>query len=209
MRLSLAASLEMAFPGSIAASRRKILQFERVLAAGGILPALEFLNRRVRHRYTAVCRFDPPMLRSLFVYDRKNPRILYGGTAQVLEETYAAMVQRRKQPFRTDNSMRDGRLLYHSARVTVLSYMGVPIRLATGELWGVLAHYDREARVAPVGEVELLQQIIPALARWIKPGVELTADLTADRTADRSATRHSERAPHPAPRGRAGRVDRP
>ena len=169
MRMSLAASLEMAFPGSIAVSRRKILEFEKVLADGGILPALGFLNARVRYRYTAVSRFDAPLLRNLFVFDRKNPKILYGGTSQVLEETYGALVQRRKQPFRTDNSMKDGRLLFHSSRVTILSYIGVPIRLPTGELWGVLAHYDREARVAPVGETELLQEIIPALAKWLGP----------------------------------------
>lgn len=169
MRLSLAASLEMAFPGSIASSRRKILQFEKVLAERGILPALGFLNARVRHRYTAVCRFDGPLLRNLFVYDRENAKILYGGTAQVLEETYATFVRRRKEAFRSDDCLHDGRLLYHSARASVLSYVGVPIRLATGELWGVLAHHDREPRVAPVGEVELLKQVIPALSRWLKP----------------------------------------
>jgi GAF domain-containing protein len=169
----------MAFPGSIAISRKKILQFERVLAEGGILPALGFLNARVRHRYTSVCRFDQPILRSLFVFDRKDPKSLYGGTSQVLEETYAALVQRRKQPFRTDNAIRDSRLLYHSARVSVLAYIGVPIRLATGELWGVLSHHDPEARVAPVGEVELLQEVIPALTRWLKPQSVMMADVPA------------------------------
>ena len=179
MRMSLAASLEMAFPGSIGASRKKILQFEKILAEGGILPALGFLNSRVKHRYTSVSRFDAPMIRNLFVFDRKNPRILYGGTTQALEDTYAALVQRRKQQFRTDNSMQDGRLLYHAARATVVSYVGVPIRLSSGELWGVLSHHDRETRVAPMGEVELLQEVIPSLARWLKPHGVAVVDAAA------------------------------
>jgi len=169
MRMSLAASLEMAFPGSTGISRRKILQFEKVLASQGILPALEFLNARVRHRFTAVSRFDAPMLRNLFVFDRKSPHILYGGTAQVLDDTYASLVQRRKMSFRTDNSLHDSRLQYHAARVSVLSYIGVPIRLTSGELWGVLAHWDRESRDTPVGETDLLQEVIPALVKWLMP----------------------------------------
>jgi len=176
MRMSLTASLEMAFPGSTVVSRKKILQFDRVLADGGILPALAFLNSSARYRYTAVSRFDAPVLRNLFVFDRKNPRILYGGTAHVLEETYGALVQRHKQPFRTDDALKDGRLQFHAARVTVLSYLGVPVRLPTGALWGVLAHFDHEPRVAPVGEVELLQQIIPSLAAWLKPQAVTLAD---------------------------------
>jgi len=74
----------------------------------------------------------------------------------------------RKQPFQTNNSLQDGRLLFHASRVTVLSYIGVPIRLESGEMWGVLSHSDPEAIVAPVGEAELLQLVIPSLAGWLK-----------------------------------------
>ena len=179
MRMSLAASLEMAFPGSITVGRERILQVEKVLAERGILPALGFLNSRVRHRFTMVSRFDSPMVRELFVFDRRNPKILFGGTSHVLAETYASLVHRRKQAFHTDNSLQDGRLLFHAARVTVLSYIGVPIRLESGELWGVLSNSDREALVSPVGESELLLEVIPALASWLRPhrGVFVDAPL--------------------------------
>lgn len=166
--MSLAASLETAFPGSIAVGRKKILHFETVLAEDGILAALRFLNSRVRHRFTAVSAFDSMMLREIYVFDRKNPTTLSSGTAQLLVETYGAVVYRRKQPFHTDNSLQDGRLLFHASRVTVLSYVGVPIRLESGEMWGVLSHYDREPIVAPFGEAELLEQVVPSLARWLK-----------------------------------------
>jgi GAF domain-containing protein len=168
--MSLAASLEMAFPGSIAVGRKKIRHFEKVLAEEGILPALGFLNSRVRHRFTAVSRIESTTLHDLFVFDREDSKTLFGGTSQPLVETYGSLVQRRKQPFQTDNSLQDGRLLFHSARVTVLSYIGVPIRLESGELWGVLSHSDREAHVATVGESELLQEVIPPLARWLVMG---------------------------------------
>jgi len=167
MRMSLAATLEMAFPGSIAASRAKILRFEEILKTRGILPALGFLNARVKHRFTSVSRFDTPLVRNLFVFDRRSPDILFGGTVQVLEETYGAIVQRRKQPFRTDYSLRDSRLAFNASRATVLSYLGVPIKLPTGEMWGVLSHHDPEVRAAPIGEIELLEKVVPALVRWL------------------------------------------
>ena len=69
-------------------------------AEGLLLPtmqdtALAFLNARVSHRFTAVCQFDPPLLRTLFAVDRAHSGVLLGGRARALEESYAALVQRR------------------------------------------------------------------------------------------------------------------
>jgi GAF domain-containing protein len=178
--MSLVATLERAFPYSAAFGRgRAVLQFEKVLAESGIHAALRFMNARVRHRFTAVARFDPPVLRNLFVFDRRNPDVLFGGTSQELEATYAAIVMRRKQAFRTDNAQRDSRLTFNSLRGTMQSYAGVPIRLVASELWGVLAHYDEVTRVLPSGEMELLQEVIPGLARWLKPAGVALADTPA------------------------------
>ena len=180
VRMSLVATLERAFPYSVAFGRgRAVLQFEKVLIEHGIHAALRFLNSRVRHRFTAVARFDPPVLRNLFVFDRRNADVLFGGTSQEIESTYAALVQRRKQAFRTDNALRDSRLAFNALRGTMQAYAGVPIRLVRSELWGVLAHYDQETRVLPTGELELLQDAIPMLVRWLKPHGVALADAPA------------------------------
>lgn len=171
------AGIERVFLGNGAVPRRKlILEFEDVLAEGGIHRALAFLNDRVAHRFTTVSRFDPPMLRDLFAYDRKRADILVGGGSQVLEESYAALVQRRKQPFVTENSQRDSRLAFHAARATTLAYIGVPIRLSSGELWGVLAHSDPQPRSASELDVHLLAEVAPILAGWLKPSRTDLAD---------------------------------
>lgn len=167
---NIGAGLERVFLGSGAAQRTKlILKFEEELTEGGIHRALAFLNHRMTHRFTSVSRFDPPVLRGLFAYDRQRADILVGGRAQVLDESYAALVQRRKKPFVTENSQRDSRLAFHSARATMVAYVGVPIRLTSGELWGVLEHHDITPRSAPPAEVDLLVEVAPLLARWLKP----------------------------------------
>ena len=155
--------------GSAAQRHRLALKFERTLNDGGIHRALEFLNARVPHRYTSVCRFDPPMLRGVFAFDRARAHLLLGDRTQALDETYAGIVQRRKQQFVTENAQRDSRLVFHPARTTIASYAGVPIRLPSGELWGVLAHHDSVPRRLSDTEVDLLREIVPLIARWLRP----------------------------------------
>ena len=150
------------------------LKFERTLHDGGIHRALAFLNARVPHRFTSVCRFDPPMLRGVFAIDRTRSGVLLGGRNQVLEETYGGLVQKRKQRFVTENAARDSRLAYHVARPTTAAYAGVPIRLLSGELWGVLAHHDAVPRRMPPVELDLLQDVAPLIARWLKPEYAVT-----------------------------------
>lgn len=166
----ISAELERVLLGGAVAQRNKLtLKFERTLEEGGIHRALAFLNSRVPHRFTSVCRFDPPMLRGVFAFDREQSGMLLGGRTHVLDETYAVLVQKRKQRFITENAARDSRLLFHYARATTGSYVGVPIRLPSGEMWGVLAHHDALPRRVPSIEVDVLEEVTSVIARWLRP----------------------------------------
>jgi len=168
------AELQRVLGGGATGQRDRLaLKFERTLDDGGIHRALAFLNSRVAHRYTSVCRFDPPMLRGVFAFDRVRAHLLLGGGTQVLDETYAGLVQRRKQQFVTENAARDGRLLFHVARATTTAYAGVPIRLPSGEFWGVLAHHDVEPRKLSESDLDLLRDVAPLIGHWLRPDTPL------------------------------------
>jgi len=175
MRLQdIGAGLERVFYGNGSVQRtRLVLRFETILTQKGIQRALAFLNDRVSHRFTAVSRFDTPILRTLYMVDRGYPGVLLGGRNRPLSESYAAIVQRTGDTFITEDSLGDSRLGFHVARSTTVSYVGIPIQLPSGEIWGVLHHHDRRPRGIWTSEVLLLQELAPTIARWVKPSATL------------------------------------
>lgn len=138
-----------------------------VLEREGLHAALGFLNGRVRYRYTGVYRFDPPVLRNVDLYDRENPSLTFSGGELVLRDSYCGIVQLTERPFVTTDAARDERLSGYAARVSMVSYLGVPLRLRGGTLFGTLCHWDGRPRLTPTGEVELLERLAPLLASWL------------------------------------------
>lgn len=139
-------------------------RFVELLERDGLHAALGFLNGRVRYRYTGVYRFDPPVLRNVDLYDRENPSLSFTGCELVLQDSYCGIVQMTERPFVTTDARRDERLNGYAARVSMVSYLGVPLRLRGGALFGTLCHWDGRPRLAPKGEVELLERLAPLIA---------------------------------------------
>ena len=140
------------------------VRFVELLRREGLHAALGFLNGRVRYRFTGVYRFDPPVLRNVDLYDRENPSLTFSGCELVLRDSYCGIVQLSERPFVTEDATRDERLSGYAARVSMVSYLGVPLRLWGGRLFGTLCHWDGRPRLAPNGEVELLARLAPHLA---------------------------------------------
>lgn len=138
-----------------------------ILSAAGPMAALRFLNARVRFRFSGIYQADPPLLRNVHLYDRENPTLNVSGAVSRLDETYCAIVWDEERPFSTPDASSDVRLVTHVARERVQSYCGVPIRLASGRLWGTLCHYDVRPRLLPSSELELLELVAP----WFAPRV--------------------------------------
>jgi GAF domain-containing protein len=132
----------------------------------GLRAALAFLNARTRHRFTGVYRFDPPLLRSVSLFDRENPTLRLGGDTP-MRETYCSLVGEAAAPFSTADAGRDARLVEHPARATVIAYCGVPLRGGDGACFGTLCHFDLRPRLAPSGELALLQVVAPIVARFV------------------------------------------
>ena len=138
--------------------------FVELLRRDGLHAALGFLNGRVRYRFTGVYRFAPPVLRNVDLFDRENPSLTFSGCELVLRDSYCGIVQMTERPFVTNDATRDERLRGYAARVSMVSYLGVPLRLRGGGLFGTLCHWDGRPRLAPDGEVDLLERLAPRLA---------------------------------------------
>lgn len=144
-----------------------------ILRTSEIHTALAYLNARTRFRFTGIYRVDPPMLRNVHLFDRENPALNVSGKACPLEDTYCSITARTDTPFTTSEAGVDPRLVLHAARDSVISYAGVPIRMADGRVWGTLCHFDVRPRLIPPAEVPVLESVVSLFAVWIGESREL------------------------------------
>ncbi|CAN5643669.1 hypothetical protein BH23GEM6_BH23GEM6_19360 [soil metagenome] len=135
---------------------RDLEELEEALATGDIRGACAYLNRRAPHRFTGIYRFDGSTLRNIHLVDGENPELEIGRDAP-LNETYCSITGSGDVPFSTADAGKDARLKQHPARVSTLSYRGVPLLDDTGRAIGTLCHFDLSARPVPVAEMPLLQ----------------------------------------------------
>jgi GAF domain-containing protein len=146
------------------------VEVEALLRSSGIHAALAYLNHRTRYRFSGVYRVDPPMLRNVHLYDRENPTLNVSGDINTLRDTYCSIVGVTGSCFETEDASRDPRLSDHYWRETILSYIGVPIRLPSGNVCGTLCHFDVRPRLPPRGERAVLEQIAPLIGDWLLQG---------------------------------------
>lgn len=137
---------------------------EALLANANVREALGCLNARTRFRFTGVYAVEGEALRNVELYDRENPTLTVGGGVCPIGESYCAFIAATGCAFATGDSRADDRLRAHAKRDSVLSYAGVPIRLASGCVVGTLCHYDGRPRFVASDELGLLEKIAPAFA---------------------------------------------
>jgi GAF domain-containing protein len=150
-----------------ATTRRVVREVLARLDEDGALAALAWLNARTRFRFTGLYRAQPPVLRNLYLVDRENPTLNVSGEVCPLDETYCAITCARDGDFATFDARRDARLVGHPARRSVISYAGVPVRVAGGRVWGTLCHYDLRPRLLPPTELAHLDAVAPVFAAWL------------------------------------------
>ncbi len=131
-----------------------------IVAEQGVGAALAWLNARTRFRFTGIYRVEPPLLLNVVLFDRENPDLNVSGEIAQLDDTYCALAY-ATGPFATADSDKDARLAQHPARASVISYDGVPMRLANGQVWGTLCHYDVRPRLLKPDERHLLESVAP------------------------------------------------
>jgi CheY-like chemotaxis protein len=143
--------------------------FQAVLAAQGVHEALGFLNRRAPHRFTGLFKFDGLTLRSLFLFDRLDPKSTRGIDGP-LRESYGSIIQVSRQPLVLTDAANDPRTANHPASHSVASYCGVLLRSLDGTPFGTLCHFDAAPMATPAGVVEMLLHAAPVISGVVADG---------------------------------------
>lgn len=135
----------------------------------GAHAVLATLNARTRFRFTALYRVEAPVLRNIALFDRENPTLHAAGQCSALRDTYCNIVAANALALAVADAASDARLIAHPARDSVLSYIGVPVRDRAGRVAGTLCHWDTRPRLAPAGELLVLERVAELLASTVGP----------------------------------------
>ena len=114
--------------------------FEAGLRRFGLQAALGYLNKWVPHRFTAIYALEGDLLRNMEVFDERNEiRALDLQTVQ-LNESFCQVVLRDGKLITTDSAA-DARLEGSPYQGVVHSYVGVPVAIPGGGLYGTPVSY--------------------------------------------------------------------
>lgn len=146
--------------------RLEVQDLQQLLLQQGIPAALQHLNDRVDHRYTAVYWLDGKALHNLHLFDRQGearPEFLH---VVPFEHSFCQFVLRDGR-FLTDDSAQDDRLDGHPYQGVMVSYHGVPLTDDRGQLCGTLCHFDVAQHAMDEGEFEYFQRAARLLSPFV------------------------------------------
>ncbi|WP_179106832.1 guanylate cyclase [Variovorax sp. KK3] len=130
----------------------------RVLASGGAVALVSALNARVPHRFTAFYRLRHDVLASICFHDKLGELDASSLADVPLKDSFCQFAL-RDGSFETQDASLDQRLDGHAYQSVVLSYHGVPVVDATGEVAGTLCHLDYVRQQLPRTEFDLLRAV--------------------------------------------------
>lgn len=117
------------------------------LDAGGILAALKYLNSRIEHRFTAIYKFQGPMQRAVFIYDKlgnSGNRFNAISTSESLSRFITVT-----QPFGVTDSATDPFVKEQGHSSAVTSFYGVSLSQGSTTPTGSLCHFDVKPQGMP------------------------------------------------------------
>lgn len=114
---------------------------------GGIMAALSYLNSRTNHRFTAIYKFQGPMQRAVFLYDKQGkPGTRFNAIAT--SESLGRFIT-VSEPFGVSNSATDAFLSENGHSSVVTSFYGVSISPGNAKPTGSLCHFDLKPQSLP------------------------------------------------------------
>ena len=116
-------------------------QVRAELHDGRLREALSLLNSTTVYRFTGAYRFEGQWVRSVALFDRRNPDLCVGDHV-LWQESYCRITAEDGDACRIDAALQDARLMAHAARTAVQSYVGVLLKSPDGTRLGTLCHFD-------------------------------------------------------------------
>ena len=146
-----------------------LLDLNQVLASQGAQAALAFLNARVPHRFTSANQFVDGHMVCVLLHDKAG-KLQPGMVAKVpLGHSFCQFVM-RDGCFSTTHSGDDERLRGHPYQGVMLSYCGVPLLGARGEVAGTLCHMDPQSQMLRDEEFDVFQRAARVLPKYLRLG---------------------------------------
>jgi hypothetical protein len=147
--------------------------FEHRLHREGLHAALGLLNATTPYRLTGVYRFEGDLVRSVVLFDRKNPQLTMGQDVP-WNDSYCRMAAEDGSRCEIKDALEDARLTTHAARVAVQAYVAVLLKTPDDAPLGTLCHYDLHPVTPPLGVFEDLDAVSPAVERALWSMLKLT-----------------------------------
>lgn len=125
---------------------------------GGVHGVLGTLNARTRFRVTALCPLAPGRVTPVSVYDRDNPR----GQLDASRREVCSVARMICDDFEAARIGGDGTPAAPASRLgtdAFASRAGALVFTTTGDVWGVLLHYDLRLRTTTPKERLILDHL--------------------------------------------------
>lgn len=135
------------------------------LRASGLYSALQLLNARVPHRFTAVYQLNGDLMRNIAIVDKAGAVVPENLLTVPLGSSFCQFVL-RDGFFRLQGDA-DERLNGHPYQGVVESYVGVPLTSAGGALIGTFCHFDFPALPISDEEFCFMQQVAHELPPYV------------------------------------------
>jgi hypothetical protein len=140
--------------------------FEQQIQAHGLFAGLASLNATSCHRFTGVYRFEGDWVKSVLLFDRKNPDLRVGENVR-WRDSYCMLTAQAGDRCEIQNSLTEARLQSHSARQAVQSYCAVLLYTRAGTPLGTLCQFDMKAQATPELTFGYLNAARPAIERYL------------------------------------------
>jgi hypothetical protein len=141
--------------------------FEQEVRAHGLFVGLSLLNATSCHRFTGVYRFEGAWVKSVLLFDRKNPDLRVGENVR-WENSYCMLTAQAGDHCEIRNSLTDARLQSHSAREAVQSYCAVLLYTPRlGNPLGTLCHFDMKPQATSELTFKYLDAASPVVERFL------------------------------------------
>ena len=145
-------------------SSTALSELQEVLDREGLHAALLLLNARVPHRYTAVYRLSEDYLRRLGFIDKKGgPGLDFADVP--FKDSFCELAV-RQAPMVVSDVVTDPRLVDYPNPGQLMSYVGLPLSVRSGALFGTLCHFDTSPHPLSDAELSFLEQASELLLRF-------------------------------------------
>ncbi len=143
-----------------------VAEFSHVLSHEGIVAGLQFLNRRVAHRCTAIYRLEAMTVRNIYIYDREGALLPESLGVVPLGDSFCQHAL-RDGAFLSSDTRDDSRVDGSPFKGVVVAYHGIPLVGQNCELFGSLCHFDFVPRSLSDEEFEFMQKAARVLSAYL------------------------------------------